>query len=148
MSFFARQGAPTPRGATLIEVLTASAILAIGASAIGTMLVQTSMAGRDTVRKLEANALGVSTAEEWASRGFMSLSPMADGVVRDAGTIVRGGVPIYSRTISVSPLSSLDAGTAYPGVVVRSQVTWSGTAFMTPQTASFQLVVTGPFDGG
>ncbi|MBL9039751.1 MAG: prepilin-type N-terminal cleavage/methylation domain-containing protein [Archangium sp.] len=135
------------RGSTLVEVLSASAILAIGLSAVGTMLVQTSITGRDTTRKLEANALGVSTAESWASRGYDGLAALGNNVF-DAGSVLQGGVVLYTRSVTLAPLSSLDAGTVFPGVVVRSQVFWSSSVFNTTNSTSFQVIVTGPFDAG
>jgi len=93
-----------PTGSTLIEVLIAGALLAIGMTAIAAMLNESVFSSRIAMRKTEASELGVSTLERLASGGYASLSPgtFDGGQVRDdAGVLLyhmmylvdAGGVP-------------------------------------------------------
>ena len=131
-------------GFTLIEVMIASAVLAIGLSAIGLTMVYTSAATRDSTRKAEAAMIGMSTAEEWSSRGFTGLTL---GVF-DGGSIIEdGGVAMYTRVVTVLPFADMDAGFAMDGFIVNVDVSWSNYQ-QAARSQRFTTIVTGPFDGG
>lgn len=100
-------------GSTLIEVLIAGALLAIGMTAIAAMLIESVFSSRIATRKTEASELGVSSLERLAAGGYSSLTPgIFDGglITDDAGVVLyevtylvdAGGVPVDSYYLEVT----------------------------------------------
>ena len=109
-------------GATLVEVLVAAAILAIGLSAIAAVLTQTSLSSRTGLRKGEVALSGASTLDDWSLRGYRNLT---EGTF-DAGTVFSAeGVPLYGQTMTVTSLA--DAGVA--AYRLQLDVSWKDVTF-------------------
>jgi Tfp pilus assembly protein PilV len=100
------------RGSTLIEVLIAGALLAIGMTAIAAMLNESVFSSRMALRKTEASEVGISQLERLSSMGYSALTPgIFDGglYTDDAGTLLyqtiyqvdAGGVPANAYYVSV-----------------------------------------------
>ncbi len=133
------------RGATLVEVLVAAAVLAIGLSAIAAVLTQTSLSSRTGLRKGEVALAGASTLDDWSCRGYANLS---EGLY-DAGTVFSAqGVPLYEQTMTVTSLA--DAGVS--GYRLQLDVSWNDVTFGASQAVKqwqrYETIVTGGFDGG
>ena len=127
------------RGSTLIEVLIAGAILAIGMTAIAAMLNESVFSSRIALRKTEASEIGVSTIERLAASGYGSLTPgIYDGgrYTDDAGTLLyqttyivdAGGMPAGSYYLQVD----VSFVTYQMGVLPKTRVQTYTTAVSDP----------------
>ena len=76
------------RGSTLIEVMIAGALLAIGMTAIAAMLNESVFSSRMASRKTEASEIGVSSIERLAAQGYSVLAPLG---TNDGGLSVYDG---------------------------------------------------------
>lgn len=132
------------RGTSLIEVLMASAILALGLTGVGIMLVQTAASGRTASKVMEASSVGMGSLDVLAAGGVAMLTAGTfDGgmVTDDAGQV------LYTRTVTVTPLNAIDGGAAYNGFMVRVDVGWRDALFR-QKTQSYGTIVSAPFDAG
>ncbi len=97
------------RGSSLIEVMIAGALLAIGMTAIAAMLNESVFSSRMASRKTEASEVGVSTLERLASQGYASLATIPFGTVDGGGFTFDGGrytddagILLYETTYSLT----------------------------------------------
>ncbi len=136
------------RGSTLIEVLIAGAILAIGMTAIAAMLTESSFSSRSALRKTEAAELGVSTLEKIAAQGYNQTYGTFDAgcVIDDAGII------LYERTYTVLELN--DAGLAGTFVGLQGYALQVDVSYYVPflsnrirKTQTFTTVISNPDAG-
>jgi hypothetical protein len=127
-------------GSTLIEVLIAGALLAIGMTAIAAMLNESVFSSRSATRKTEASELGVSTLERIVSAGFNQLTlGTFDGgrFIDDAGTVLYetqytvtdGGMPINSVYVEVKVTYLENPGTSY---LLKKRTQTYGTVVSSP----------------
>ncbi len=134
------------RGATMVEVMVAAAVLAIGLTAIAAVLTQSVLSSRNSLRKGEATLTGASTLDAWACRGFANLSEGAF----DAGTVFNElGVPLYTQVMRIRSLA--DAGV--PGLQLELEVQYIDSRVDSTmgqsQSQRYTTVVSGGFvDGG
>lgn len=136
--------AKKPRGSTLLEVLIAGAVLAIGVSGISLLIVQASKTLREGDRQAAAAEAGFGSVEELVAQGFGAL---AVGTY-DAGTVLNHeGVPIFTRTVTISDLRTMDGGVPFDGFHIQMDVTWRDSLLHT-RTQTYATIVTAPFDGG
>lgn len=137
------------RGSTLVELLVASAVLAIGMTAVVTLLLFAARSTNDAGRRVEASLAGHAALEELLSTPYSDLAAGTyDGgiVYGQDGTSV-----VYRRTVRVSDLATdpaaMDAGANSAGFVLAVDVTYQ-TGLLANRTQTYATIYTAPFDGG
>jgi hypothetical protein len=143
------------RGSSLLELMLASAVLAIGLTGVSILLVQGASVSTAGSREFEATTFGLSRLNTLASSPYGSLTP---GTF-DGGAVFKNGVAIVSSTMTVQTLASLAAasadggvsgsvaGAAWPGYRLSVRVQWKNSLLQN-RSMTYTTVVTEPFDGG
>ncbi|MEW5737580.1 MAG: hypothetical protein AB1938_01575 [Myxococcota bacterium] len=103
------------RGVTLLELLTASAILVVGLVGIIELLIRSADTNRQGAQVLSATALANSTLADLSGLGFNAL---------DAGTFTQTKTDSVGRTFdeTVTIVDASDGG--YPAYAITVQVDW------------------------
>lgn len=137
-----------PRGATLVEVLMAAAILALGLSGLSLVMIQAAKNMREGDRRVDAALVGFGSAEELAGQLFVGQGASLVPGVYDGGTVIDdAGVVVFTRVVTVSDLGTIDGGIAYPGFHVQVQINYRDST-LTNRTQTYATIVSAPFDGG
>jgi type II secretory pathway pseudopilin PulG len=137
------------RGATLIELLIAGAVLAVGSTGVMALLMSASRTSGDAGKRVEASLAGQASIEELLARPYQTLSV---GTF-DGGLFVgqTGSQIQYARTIRVSNLTidpgAVDAGANSEGFLVSVDVTYR-TGLFANRTQTYETIFTAPFDAG
>jgi prepilin-type N-terminal cleavage/methylation domain-containing protein len=103
------------RGVTLLELLTASAILVVGLVGVIELLIRSADTHRQGAQLLSATALANSTLAELSGRGF-------DGL--DAGTYTTVDTDAVGRTYSQQVTISDVSDGGYPAYAISVRVNW------------------------
>jgi Tfp pilus assembly protein PilV len=143
------------RGASLIEVLTAAAILLLGAVGVVVLLTVAARSSNDSQRDIDGALLANAAVEEVLMRpyGSLALGTFDAGTVFFTGT--DGGPALqqvaFTRTVTITNLmtdpAAIDAGAAHPGFVVRANVVYRDGLFQN-RTQTYASIYSHPHDGG
>lgn len=141
------------RGSSLIEVLVASAVLAVGLTAVVSLLVHGMNQSNNGIRQFEAAAFGASRLNQLAMSPVGSLN----AGTFDAGAVYKGGVVQYSSTMTVELLGALSAssdggsasssGAPWPGYRITLRVDWRDS-FLIQRSRTYTTIVSEAYDGG
>jgi Tfp pilus assembly protein PilV len=125
------------RGDSLIEVMIAAAVLAIGISGILLALIYASNNSGDARRMMEASSLGLSTADEITAGGAATLTAGAFSL--DAG----GTNGAFTRDVVITNqnFSLPDGGGTLGGFLVQINVGYRD-AIRRQRTQRYETVVT------
>jgi hypothetical protein len=132
------------RGVSMVEMLIAGAVLVIGLTGVTALLVHSFDRTRLGVRRFEASQNGTGAMEtfnaQFTGAGFASIP----AGTFDAGVVTNDkGIPLYGRTITVSPLLG-DGGVPLPASVVQMDVTYTDSLKQT-KTQRYVTIVNAPF---
>lgn len=126
------------RGSSLIEVMIAGALLAIGMTAIAAMLNESVFSSRMASRKTEASEVGVSTLERLASQGYASLLPIPFGTYDGGRFTDDAGTLLYETTYTLT-----DGGVPSQALYVEVKVTYWDN-LRNPRVQTYGTVVSNP----
>ncbi len=113
------------RGVSLVEVLIAGVVLVIGLTGVTALMNYSFETTRTSVRRLEAAQAGTGAMETLSAQFSGPGAVNRPNGTYDGGTYFSAeGVPLYTRTVTVSALPGIDGGTS-TGSLVQLRVTYT-----------------------
>lgn len=132
-----------PRGSTMMELLIAGAIMAVGLTGVTTMVLRSSAVTRDGASSMNAASQAVIVLDQYSATGACTL---AAGTGLDGGIVYDGAGRGYASTVDITNLG--DGG--FPRVFrVAVNVAWNDAA-QTRKMTNLTTMVSGQLllDGG
>lgn len=132
------------RGATMIELMMAAAILVIGLTGIVGLLMRSMAVARNGVSSANSVAVANSSLQEITALGYGAL---AAGGLPDGGEVRDEANRRYVLSYDLSPVDA-GIGTTRAFLVTVNVQWWDTSSITVPQTTTVTGIVSAKLDGG